>query len=72
MILNVVQIIISALLVIVILFQQKSSGGLGASFGGSDSTGYRTKRGFEKKLFIITIILAGLFICTAFARLLIK
>lgn len=73
MILNIIQIIISALLIAVILLQQKSSGGLGSAFGGGgDGAGYKTKRGFEKKLFISSVVLATLFICIAFLRLLIK
>lgn len=71
MLFNIIQIIISLLLIAAVLLQQRGVGGLGAAFGGGESGAYRTKRGFEKKLFISTIVLAALFICIAFARLLI-
>lgn len=71
MLLNIVQIAIALLLITAILLQQRGTG-LGTAFGGGEQgETYRTKRGFEKKLFIGTIILAALFICIAFARLLI-
>jgi len=69
MLLSIIQISVSLLLITAILLQQRGTG-LGAAFGGSGEA-YRTKRGFEKKLFISTIILAALFICIALARLLI-
>ncbi len=65
--LYILQIIISILLVVVILMQQKGSG-LGAAFGG-DAAVYRTKRGAEKVMFRLTIILAFLFLATALANL---
>lgn len=55
-----VQIIVSALLVASILLQRQGSG-LSGVFGGEGNV-YRTKRGFEKILFISTIVLAILFI----------
>jgi protein translocase SecG subunit len=69
-ILPMVQIAISAVLIAVILLQQKG-GGLSAVFGGSE-TSYHTKRGFEKKLFIITIVLAALFAVLSVTILLVK
>jgi len=69
-ILPIVQIAVSAILIITILLQQKG-GGLGAAFGGSE-TSYYTKRGFEKILLKITIILAVLFTLLSVAILLIK
>lgn len=64
---NVAQIVISILLVIVILFQQKGSG-LSGVFGGEGNI-YRTKRGLERFLFIFTIILVVLFIGSAMFRI---
>ena len=57
-ILLVVQIIISISLIAAVLMQS-SGGGLGAAFGGSAS--FHTKRGVEKGLFYLTIVLAILF-----------
>lgn len=68
-ILNIVQIVISALLIILILFQQRGAG-LGGAFGGEGGVYYK-KRGMEKIIFIATIVLAALFILTAFLRMII-
>ena len=68
--LNIIQIIISVLLITVILLQQKGVG-LGAAFGGSSNV-YSTKRGVDKILFRATIVLAVLFFVTAAANLLIQ
>jgi len=65
--LNIVQIVISVLLILVILFQVKG-GGLGGIFGQAESV-YRTKRGIEKWLFWATIILSALFIILAMATI---
>lgn len=66
---QIAQIIISILLIIVILLQNRGTG-LGSAFGGSGGV-YLTKRGLEKKLFIATIILAILFFSVSLASLLI-
>jgi len=58
--LNIAQIILSAALVVACLLQIKG-GGLGGIFGQADTV-YRTKRGAEKTLFQLTIVLAALFI----------
>jgi len=63
LILNIAQIVISVLLVIMILLQQRG-GGLSGVFGGEGGV-YRTRRGLEKGVFISTIILAILFLATA-------
>jgi protein translocase SecG subunit len=68
-ILNIAQIIITLLLIVAILLQNRGSG-LGAAFGGGDSV-YLTKRGAEKSLFIATIVLAVLFLGMGVLRLLI-
>ena len=54
----IIQIITAVLLVVSVLFQA-SSGGLGSALGGSSS--YHTKRGVEKGIFYLTIILAVIF-----------
>jgi protein translocase SecG subunit len=59
--LPIAQIVISVLLVTVVLLQP-SSAGIGGAFGGSDGAqAFRTKRGFEKFLFIATIVLGVVF-----------
>ncbi len=62
--LNVVQILISVALVAVILLQVKGQG-MGGVFGGA-STGFRTRRGLEKTLFQLTILLIVVFILVSF------
>jgi len=68
MILNIIQIIISVLLVVAILLQQRGTG-LSSAFGGEGSI-YRTKRGLEKSLHILTIVLAIIFLATALLNIL--
>jgi preprotein translocase subunit SecG len=58
--LNIAQIILSVALIVACLLQIKG-GGLGGIFGQADSV-YRTKRGAEKTLFQLTIVLVVLFI----------
>lgn len=65
-----IQIILSILLVATILLQQ-SGAGIGGAFGGAESAGFHTRRGLEKVLFRATIVLAILFVLSAFAALLI-
>jgi len=67
-ILNIIIIIISAALMAAILLQRRGAGN--SAIFGSGGSGYYTKRGFEKILFIATIILGALFIFANFANLL--
>jgi preprotein translocase subunit SecG len=66
-IINIAQIIISLLLIIGILMQQRG-GGLSTVFGGDGSV-YRTRRGAEKIVFIATIVLSVLFFLSAFLNI---
>lgn len=66
--LPIAQIIISFLLIVSILLQQRGAG-LGGVFGGGGSN-YHTKRGFEKIIFTSTIVLSVLFIIITFLGLL--
>jgi len=65
--LTVIQIALSIALILAILLQVRG-GGLGGIFGQSSSV-YRTKRGLEKTLFQLTIILAVLFIIASIISL---
>ncbi len=58
----------ATLLVIAILFQQKGSG-LSSAFGGEGNI-YTTKRGLEKILFRVTIVLGILFLTLSLLNLL--
>lgn len=55
-VISLIQIILGILLILVIIIQQKGAG-LGSAFG-ADLGFYRTKRGAEKLLFYLTIILS--------------
>ncbi|HWA32250.1 MAG TPA: preprotein translocase subunit SecG [Candidatus Paceibacterota bacterium] len=66
------QIFLSVILVLSILLQQ-SSAGLGGAFGGSDGGGYyHTRRGFEKFLFVLTIVCGILFALFALASIVVR
>ncbi|HEC34345.1 MAG TPA: preprotein translocase subunit SecG [Chloroflexi bacterium] len=62
--LNIAQIILGIALIGIILLQTRS-GGLGSVFGGAETSIYRTRRGVERTLFILTIILSLLFFIIA-------
>jgi len=64
---NIFQVVVACLLITAILLQQRGAG-LSSAFGG-ESNVYRKKRGFEKILFISTIVLAVLFIGGAVVNL---
>lgn len=59
-ILNIIQIISAILLVAAILLQNRGAS-VGGVFGGEGAV-FQTKRGVEKKLFILTIILSIIFL----------
>ena len=58
--LTVAQMILAAALIASILLQQRGTG-LGGAFGG-EVTAYRSRRGIERTLFRLTILLAVLFV----------
>lgn len=60
---KILQIILAIMLTGAILLQQRGSG-LGSAFGGEGNV-YRSMRGFEKILFIATIVIAILFAISA-------
>ena len=65
--LNIAQIILAIALILAILLQVRG-GGLGGIFGQPDSV-YRTKRGVEKTLFQLTIVLVVLFVIVSIMTL---
>ena len=64
---SVAQIVLSIALILAILFQVRG-GGLGGIFG-QDGTVFRTKRGVEKTLFQLTIVLIVLFLIISIVML---
>jgi len=61
--LNLAQMLISIVLIIVVLLQTRGTD-VGAAFGGGGGGGssFRTRRGLEKTLFQLTILLAIIFV----------
>ncbi|HZJ40931.1 MAG TPA: preprotein translocase subunit SecG [Candidatus Saccharimonadales bacterium] len=68
---KIAQIVIAIVLTTVILLQNRG-GGVGGVFGGGGGGVYLTKRGLEKKLHILTIILAALFVLVSLSTIWIK
>lgn len=68
--LQIAQAIVSIFLIITIILQGRGVG-LSSIFGGEESY-FRTKRGIEKTLFILTVILAILFLGLGLANILIS
>lgn len=64
----IVQIILSIAIVALILIQAKGTG-LGQAFGGMGGS-YSTRRGVEKTVFFLTIIVAVLFFLSSVVQLL--
>ena len=64
---SIAQIVLSVALIIALLLQVKG-GGLGGIFGQADSV-YRTRRGVEKTLFQLTIVLVVIFIIISIVML---
>lgn len=58
---NIAQILLATLLVIVLLMQAKGAG-ISSTLGGGASSSFRTRRGIEKSLFNLTIVLAAAFL----------
>jgi len=61
--LNIAQIVVAIALIIIILLQVRG-GGLGGIFG-QPGTVYRTRRGVEKIMFQLTIVLVSVFLVIA-------
>lgn len=64
---NIAQVAIAALLIGSVLLQAKGAG-LGAAFGESDTV-FTTRRGPEKVIFTVSIVLSLLFLAVSATRL---
>lgn len=69
-ILPYIQIVLAVILVTAVLLQ-RTGAQIGGAFGGGDnfSSAFHTRRGFEKTLFIITIVVAILFVISSLLTL---
>ncbi len=70
-ILAVSQVIISVIIIVLILLQERSAGLSGIFGGGEGGAFYQTRRGMEKTIFAATIALAIIFLGLSIAQLLI-
>ena len=68
-ILTILQLAVPVLLVTSVLIQQRGTA-LGSAFGGGGDV-YLKRRGLEKKLFWLTIVLGALFLIVSFLNLII-
>ena len=64
---SVAQIVLALALILAVLLQVRG-GGLGGIFGQAEGV-YRTRRGVEKTLFQLTVVLVALFIILALLTL---
>jgi len=66
--LNLAQMLISIVLIVVVLLQTRGAD-IGSAFGGGGGGGstFRTRRGLEKTLFQLTIVLAFIFLAISAA-----
>lgn len=58
---SLAQILISTLLIVLVLLQVKGTG-FGAALGGTDAQTFRTKRGMQRSLHRLTIVVVGVFL----------
>ena len=65
--LYIAQIVVALALIVIALLQVRG-GGLGGIFGQADTV-YRTKRGVEKTMFQLTIVLAVIFVALSIVSL---
>jgi protein translocase SecG subunit len=64
------QIVAAVIIIILVVIQSKGTG-IGSTFGG-DMGFYGTKRGAEKMLFILTIVVAVTFVISSLAAVLLS
>lgn len=64
---NIIQIVLAIALILAIMLQVRG-GGLGGIFGQAETV-FRTRRGIEKTLFQITIVLIVLFVAISLISL---
>ncbi len=71
MIISIFQIIISVILIVLILLQERSSGLSGMFGGGGEGEFYQKRRGLEKMIFRATVVLVIIFAGLSLANLLV-
>lgn len=66
----ILQIVISLVVIVLVLVQERSGSMSGIFGGGGSGTPYYTRRGVEKGIFYATIVAVALFALFAFLNLL--
>ncbi|MDI6734371.1 MAG: preprotein translocase subunit SecG [Patescibacteria group bacterium] len=69
--LTIAQIVVSIILIVLVLLQERSSG-LSGVFGGAGGTPYQNRRGLEKFIYWATICSAVIFAGLAIVNLIIR
>jgi protein translocase SecG subunit len=64
----IIQIIVSLILIILVTLQSKDSS-LGAGFASATKSGFHTKRGPEKMIYLATIIFSVIFMILSFLNI---
>lgn len=64
----IIQIILSILLIVLVTLQSNESS-LGSGFSSATQSGIHTKRGPEKMIYIVTIIVAVVFVLFSFLNI---
>lgn len=57
-----IALVLSALGLVAAILMQSRGSGLGATFGGGDSSVYRSRRGVEARLYQFTVVLSVAFV----------
>ena len=68
---NILEIIFALIVLVCVLIQSKGVG-ISPTFGGMGGSLYRSKRGFERFVFILTIVAAILFVVNSMVILLLR
>lgn len=68
--LSIAQLALSIVLIVLVLLQERSSGLSGAFGGGGEGGTYQTRRGFERIIFVATIVIAVAFAALSLVTLL--
>ncbi|TFG35313.1 MAG: preprotein translocase subunit SecG [Parcubacteria group bacterium] len=66
--LNIAQIVVSIVLIVLILLQQRGTA-LGSAFGGQGGGYYATRRGVQKQIFWATVVFGAAFIVLSLLNL---
>ncbi|OGD73273.1 preprotein translocase subunit SecG [Candidatus Collierbacteria bacterium RIFOXYB2_FULL_46_14] len=64
----IIQIIVSLILIVLVTLQSKDSS-LGAGFSSATQSGFHTKRGPEKIIYLATIIFSVIFLILSFLNI---